>query len=87
MLPSRARFAAEAKRAGLRAMELRALGSSYAETLRRWRLAFDAAREAVRRQGFGVDFMRLWRFYFCFCEAGFLTRRTDVVQFKLVHDN
>ena len=39
--------------------------------------------EELRRQGFDEEFRRLWRFYLAYCEAGFRTGRTDVVQVVL----
>ena len=33
--------------------------------------------------GFDERFRRLWRFYLAYCEAGFRSRRTDVVQLAL----
>jgi cyclopropane-fatty-acyl-phospholipid synthase len=34
-----------------------------------------------------ATFDRLWRFYLAYCEAGFSTGRTDVVQVSLVRPN
>jgi len=50
------------------------IGINYAETLRRWRLRFAENEDAVRRLGYGEDFIRTWRFYLAFCEAAFRTR-------------
>eukprot|EP01039_Chlorochromonas_danica_P006271 gene6271-6913_t len=43
----------------------------YAETLRRWRLRFNANRDLVYSLGFDQAFIKLWNFYLCYCEAGF----------------
>jgi cyclopropane-fatty-acyl-phospholipid synthase len=43
----------------------------YAETLRRWRLAFLANRREVAALGFDERFQRLWEFYLAYCEGGF----------------
>lgn len=59
-------------------------GQDYATTLRRWRSAFEGNLDALRDQGFDEAFIKIWRFYLCYCEAGFLTRRTNVCQF-LIH--
>ncbi|TXH47085.1 MAG: class I SAM-dependent methyltransferase [Burkholderiaceae bacterium] len=83
MLPSPERFEAEARKAGLEVVGQMAFGLDYAETLRRWRQAFEAALPEVRAQGFDEAFIRIWRLYLCYCEAGFDERRTDVVQFHL----
>ena len=62
-----------------------AFGQDYAETLKRWRLAFHAEAEAVRRIGFDDRFMRIWHFYLAYCEAGFHAGSIDVAQFRLEH--
>jgi cyclopropane-fatty-acyl-phospholipid synthase len=84
MLPSPARFRAEAQAAGLQLDGAFAFGRDYAETLRRWRAAFMAQLPQVRAQGFDERFIRMWEFYYCYCEAGFDSGCTDVYQFELV---
>lgn len=83
MLPSPQRFIAAAKRAKLAAHVSLSFGRDYAETLRRWRDAFEAQLEAIRAQGFDETFVRTWRLYLAYCEAGFDEGRTDVMQFVL----
>lgn len=46
----------------------------YAETLRQWRLRFNAALPRVLELGFDDAFIRLWNLYFCYCEAGFFAQ-------------
>ena len=86
MLPSAALFAQHAQAAGLRVLDRFAFGLDYAETLRRWRHAFLARLDDVRRQGFDDRFVRLWEFYLAYCEAAFDAGNTDVVQFTLQRD-
>lgn len=69
--------------AGLQLRDMAAFGLDYAETLLRWRQVFEAALEQVRAQGFDEAFIRLWRFYLCYCEAAFRESATDVVQMCL----
>ena len=83
-LPSRAVFAAEARKAGFTVVSEHAFGVDYAETLRRWRVQFMSRERAVRELGFDDRFMRIWEFYLAYCEAAFATGNTDVVQFTLV---
>jgi cyclopropane-fatty-acyl-phospholipid synthase len=46
--------------------------ADYARTLKLWREAFDRAVEAGKLPaGFDARFVRLWRFYLMYCEAGF----------------
>jgi cyclopropane-fatty-acyl-phospholipid synthase len=58
----------------LRIVDLRDIGPHYARTLRMWRERFFAQIDAVRQQGFSEEFIRMWEFYFCYCEAGFAER-------------
>ena len=83
MLPTTSLFVRHAEAAGLAVVETMAFGRDYAETLRRWRQAFDARLDDVRRQGFDDRFIRLWEFYLAYCEAAFDAGNTDVVQFTL----
>lgn len=83
LLPSIPAFEQEARRAGLVVERRMAFGCDYAETLRRWRQAFEERLETVRAQGFDERFVRIWTFYLAYCEAAFDTGNTDVVQFTL----
>lgn len=85
MLPSARRFTEAAARAGLAVTAAEHFGADYAETLKRWRLAFHAEADAVRRLGFDERFMRIWHFYLAYCEAGFHAGSIDVAQFRLEH--
>ncbi len=84
MLPSLGRLREETARAGLAWDCMQAFGQSYAETLADWRKRFAAAWGEIRTLGFDERFKRLWTFYLSYCEAGFRTARTDVVQVALV---
>ena len=83
LLPSCAAFRAQARRAGLEVVNELAFGEDYAETLRRWRVAFLARDPQVRGLGFDTRFMRTWEFYLAYCEAAFASGATDVMQFTL----
>ncbi|WP_425468954.1 class I SAM-dependent methyltransferase [Paraburkholderia panacisoli] len=83
MLPSPQRFAAAAQGGKLVAHRSLVFGRDYAETLRRWRSAFEMQIEPIRAQGFDEIFVRTWRLYLAYCEAGFDEGRTDVMQFVL----
>jgi len=83
LLPSPQVFRAEAAKAGLEVINERAFGPDYAETLRRWRIAFLRQDHHVRQLGFDTRFMRIWEFYLAYCEAAFDTGNTDVMQFTL----
>lgn len=83
MLPSPPRIVEQALSQGLEVNRLESFGADYAETLRRWRRRFEANREAVRQLGFDTAFIRLWRFYLAYCEAGFDEGRIDLLQVSL----
>jgi cyclopropane-fatty-acyl-phospholipid synthase len=83
MLPSQERFEAHAKRAGLHVQAKLNFGQDYARTLALWRAAFNAQQAQIKTQGFDERFMRMWDFYLAYCEAGFATGSTDVVQYTL----
>jgi cyclopropane-fatty-acyl-phospholipid synthase len=85
MLPSEARLAPIIARSGLKTESVERFGLDYAETLAAWIRRFNAAWPAIRLQDprFDDRFSRLWRFYLAYCEAGFRSRRTNVVQMAL----
>ncbi len=83
MLPSEARLKQETGRAGLDWTGVRRFGQDYAETLAEWGRRYRAQAAEVAAQGFDARFDRLWRYYLAYCEAGFRTRRTDVIQLGL----
>ncbi len=55
----------------------------YAETLRHWRRRFHAASGAIRAQGYGEPFLRLWDYYLAYCTGGFDERHIGTVQMLL----
>jgi cyclopropane-fatty-acyl-phospholipid synthase len=83
MLPSEASLRSVTDRAGLAWASVNRFGHDYAETLKRWGERFEAAWDEIRPLGFDERFHKLWRFYLSYCEAGFRTGRTDVVQLSL----
>jgi cyclopropane-fatty-acyl-phospholipid synthase len=83
MLPSEARLREETDRAGLEWKAIVRFGQNYADTLAEWGGRFEGAWEDIRTLGFDERFRRLWRFYLSYCEAGFRTERTNVVQLSL----
>lgn len=66
----------------LRMTHLEDFAPHYAETLRRWRKAFENQISEVRNLGYGEEFLRLWNYYLCYCEAAFEERSTGVVQIQ-----
>jgi cyclopropane-fatty-acyl-phospholipid synthase len=83
MLPSEARLKTETDRAALAWAGVSRFPQHYADTLAEWGKRFEAAWGDLRHLGFDERFRRLWRFYLSYCEAGFRTERTNVVQLTL----
>jgi cyclopropane-fatty-acyl-phospholipid synthase len=83
-LPCPAEFRKQAQAAGLQVVDEFAFGQDYAETLKRWRLDFMAQQTQVLGNGFDERFVRIWEFYLAYCEAAFLERNIDVVQYTLL---
>lgn len=59
------------------------IADHYAPTLRAW--ADNCARHSheLARRGYDERFQRLWRYYLCYCEAGFATRTFGDLQMVL----
>lgn len=83
MLPSPEIFTRSAAAVGLTLDRSNLFGQDYAETLRRWRETFEAKWPDIAPMGFDERFRRLWRFYLCYCEAGFRAGTISVGQFRL----
>ena len=64
----------------MRLLDLEDITLNYARTLRTWRERFFANIDAIRALGFQENFIRLWEFYFCYCEGGFQERYIGDVQ-------
>ena len=64
----------------LRLASIEDLSLSYARTLKEWRCRFLDRLDEVRRQGFDERFIRMWEYYFCYCEAAFREQSVGVVQ-------
>ena len=71
------------RKSDLRIIDLRDIGPHYARTLRIWRERFLEQIETVRGQEFNEEFIRMWTFYLCYCEAGFAERYIGDAQILL----
>jgi cyclopropane-fatty-acyl-phospholipid synthase len=74
---------AAARASDLKLTHLEDIGPHYARTLRLWREALLAHAEQVRAQGFPDSFLRMWEYYFAYCEGGFEERQLGDVQMLL----
>lgn len=59
--------------------EMHDIGLHYAKTLEHWRERFLEAWPQLSQQGFDEQFKRLWLYYLCYCEGGFLQRAISTV--------
>jgi cyclopropane-fatty-acyl-phospholipid synthase len=85
MLLSESRFRQLAEASGLTWHDQKDFGLHYAETLRHWRVRFDAAvAEGRLPVGFDDKFISLWRYYLMYCEGGFRGGGINVAQVTLV---
>jgi cyclopropane-fatty-acyl-phospholipid synthase len=66
-----------------RILHLEEISSYYARTLAEWRRRFRAAAGELRDRGYPERFLRMWDFYFCYCEGGFRERVIGTVQLLL----
>lgn len=83
-IPSHGSLAeAIARASDLQVVHIEDIGPHYATTLREWRRRFLAQVDAVKALGFSERFIRLWEYYLCYCEAGFLERATGDLQLLL----
>jgi hypothetical protein len=68
------------------------VGLDYAKTLREWRVRFQQHEDKIRKEvstfgkGFDDKFIRLWHYYFAYCEAGFDNGHIDDWQICLRKD-
>lgn len=58
-------------------------GLHYARTLRLWHENLRQARQRLEQLGYDDYFYRLWEFYLCYCEGGFLERTIGTAQLLL----
>jgi cyclopropane-fatty-acyl-phospholipid synthase len=72
-----------ARSSDLQMLHLQDIGLHYATTLRRWRQQFFRNIDQVRALGYPESFIRMWEYYLCYCEGGFLERNIGTVQMLL----
>lgn len=67
----------------MRLLQLEDIAPHYAQTLRCWRQQFNNRLDQVRDLGYSESFIRMWNYYFCYCEAAFEERQCNTVQMLL----
>ncbi len=66
------------KHSDMTPFHIESFGDSYARTLKEWRETFFDKIDQVRQLGYNNNFIRLWEYYLCYCEGGFMERSIDV---------
>ncbi|MEM8712438.1 MAG: cyclopropane-fatty-acyl-phospholipid synthase family protein [Planctomycetota bacterium] len=61
-----------------RLVQMEDIGEHYGPTLREWRETLRARWSEAQALGFDDDFLRLFDFYFAYCEGGFVERHISV---------
>jgi len=56
------------------------IGRHYARTLHDWRERFFKYENKIRQLGYDESFIRLWEYYLCYCEGGFMERSISTIQ-------
>jgi len=62
-------------------VDLEDISQHYARTIKHWRQEFIKSLPEIRSLGFSEPFIRIWEFYFVYCEAGFLENLIGDFQF------
>ena len=68
---------------GLKIDSYQLYGHHYSSTLQKWRERFLNSWDSISRQGFDINFKKMWDFYLSYCEAGFKSKNIDLIQFSL----
>jgi cyclopropane-fatty-acyl-phospholipid synthase len=67
----------------MKLVHLEDIGPHYATTLNEWRQRFIEQMDAVKALGYSEAFTRMWLFYLCYCEGGFIERAIGDVHMLL----
>lgn len=67
----------------MKLFHLQDIGPHYAKTLNAWRQRFFDNVNEIAKLGYPDEFIRLWDYYFCYCEGGFIERDIGTVQMLL----
>ncbi len=84
-IPAQSELAPAIEAARLRTTDLEIWRGHYGPTLHAWRDRFEASLDWVRSQ-YDEQFVRMWRFYLCACEASFEEGPQAVFHYQLARD-
>ena len=82
-LPSKKNLYQCADDNGLQFNEYNSYAKHYSDTLIIWRKEFNKKWDLIKKQGFDLNFKKMWEFYLSYCEAGFKSKNIDLIQFSL----
>jgi cyclopropane-fatty-acyl-phospholipid synthase len=68
------------KHTDLMIRDLHDIGLDYARTLNDWHTNLLENKDPLAKDGYDDRFMNMWRYYFSYCEGGFLERTISTVQ-------
>ncbi len=68
----------------LRLYDLTDIGPHYATTLHKWLDNINNHMDEINNLGYSDEFIRMWEFYLCYCEGGFIERAISDVHMLLV---
>lgn len=68
------------KHTDLMIRDLHDIGLDYARTLQDWHHKLLENKDTLAKEGYDQRFMNMWRYYFSYCEGGFLERTISTVQ-------
>ncbi|MZG31655.1 MAG: class I SAM-dependent methyltransferase [Nitrospinae bacterium] len=79
-IPSISALCSAATSSDIKLFHLEDITPHYARTLKEWRTNFLQNKSRVKDLGFTNAFIRMWLFYLCYCEGGFMERQIGNVQ-------
>ena len=79
-IPSISALCSSAVSSDIKLFHLEDITPHYARTLKEWRTNFLKNKSRVKDLGFTNAFIRMWLFYLCYCEGGFMERQIGNVQ-------
>ena len=82
-LPSKKSLHKYADDNGLKFNGYNSYSKHYSDTLIIWRKEFIKKWDLIKKQGFDLNFKKMWEFYLSYCEAGFKSKNIDLIQFSL----
>jgi len=71
------------KKSDLKIEKYYSYGLHYSNTLQKWRKSFLNSWDIISKQGYNLNFKKMWDFYFAYCDAGFKSKNIDLIQFSI----